>query len=82
MQGHAVGAAVAALGLSNKAVYAEQLEESNAGVGSGMDGGGYTEGPDLAPNAMPSAVSGNNNDNNNKNAFQPGLGACVRLHSR
>ena len=53
-----MGAAVAALGLSNKAVYADQLEESNAGVGSGMEGGGYTEGPDLAPNAMPSAVSG------------------------
>ena len=42
-----------------------------------MEGVGYTEGPDLAPNAMPSAVSGNNNDEiNNQKAFQPGLGAC------
>ena len=49
---------MAALGLSNKAVYAEQVVENNAGVGSGMEGGGYTEGPDLAPNAAPSAVSG------------------------
>lgn len=62
MQGIALGAAVAALGLSNKAVYAEQAEESNAGVGSGMEGGSYTEGPDLAPNAAPSAVSGQAND--------------------
>ena len=58
LQGPALGAAVAALGLSNKAVYAEQLQDSNGGVASGMEGGSYTDGPDLAPNAMPAAVSG------------------------
>ncbi|KAL0035271.1 hypothetical protein WJX79_009557 [Trebouxia sp. C0005] len=57
-QGPALGAAVAALGLSNKAVYADQVQDSNEGVASGMEGGSYTEGPDLAPNAMPAAVSG------------------------
>ncbi len=58
LQGPALGAAVAALGLSNKAVYADQVQDSNGGVASGMEGGSYTEGPDLAPNAMPAAVSG------------------------
>ncbi len=58
LQGPALGAAVAALGLSNKAVYAEQVQDSNGGVASGMEGGSYTDGPDLAPNAMPAAVSG------------------------
>lgn len=57
-QGPALGAAVAALGLSNKAVYANQVQDSNGGVASGMEGGSYTDGPDLAPNAMPAAVSG------------------------
>ena len=54
----ALGAAVAALGLSNKAVYAEDLQDSNGGVASGMEGGNYTDGPDLAPNAAPAAVAG------------------------
>lgn len=58
LQGPALGAAVAALGLSNKAVYADQMQDSNGGVSSGMEGGNYTDGPDLAPNAMPAAVSG------------------------
>ncbi len=58
MQGPALGAAVAALGLSNKAVYADQVQDSNGGVASGVEGGSYTDGPDLAPNAMPAAVSG------------------------
>lgn len=58
VQGPALGAAVAALGLSNKAVYAEDMQESNGGVASGMEGGSYTDGPDLAPNAMPAAVAG------------------------
>ena len=58
MQGPALGAAVAALGLSNKAVYAEDMQQSNGGVTSGMEGGSYTDGPDLAPNAMPAAVAG------------------------
>lgn len=61
LQGPALGAAVAALGLSNKAVYADQVQDSNEGVASGMEGGSYTEGPDLAPNAMPAAVSGAGN---------------------
>lgn len=54
----ALGAAVAALGLSNKAVYAEDMHDSNGGVASGMEGGNYTDGPDLAPNAAPAAVAG------------------------
>lgn len=58
MKSPALGAAVAALGLSNKAVYAEEVQGSNAGVASGMEGGGYTDGPDLAPNAAPAAVAG------------------------
>ena len=53
-----MGAAVAALGLSNKAVYAEDMQDSNGGVASGMEGGNYTEGPDMAPNAAPAAVAG------------------------
>lgn len=58
MQSPALGAAVAALGLSNKAVYAEDMQDSNGGVASGMEGGNYTEGPDMAPNAAPAAVAG------------------------
>ncbi len=54
----ALGAAVGALGLSNKAVYAEHAGQPNAGVGSGIDGGNYAEGPDLAPNAAPGAAAG------------------------
>lgn len=54
----ALGAAVAALGLSNKAVYAEDLQDSNDSGASGMEGGHYTDGPDLAPNAAPAAVAG------------------------
>lgn len=58
MQSPALGAAVAALGLSNKAVYAEDMQDSNGGMASGMEGGNYTEGPDMAPNAAPAAVAG------------------------
>ena len=61
----ALGASIAALGLSNKAVYAgdDDNDSDMARVGGG--GGGapsgaahYTEGPDLAPNPAPSAVAG------------------------
>lgn len=48
-----MGASIAALGLSNKAVYAGEEP-----AGAGAAGGNYTEGPDLAPNPMPSAVAG------------------------
>lgn len=58
VQSPALGAAVAALGLSNKAVYAEDVQDSNGGVASGMEGGDYTDGPDMAPNAAPAAVAG------------------------
>ena len=58
VQSPALGAAVAALGLSNKAVYAEDMQDSNGGVASGAEGGNYTEGPDMAPNAAPAAVAG------------------------
>jgi hypothetical protein len=54
--GFPLGAAVAALGLSNKAVFAN--DKPNGGVGSGASGGGYAEGPDVAPNASPSATAG------------------------
>ena len=54
----ALGAAVGALGLSNKAVFAEHAGQPNAGVGSGLEGGNYAEGPDLAPNAAPGAATG------------------------
>lgn len=52
MQERALGASIAALGLSNKAVYAGD-EAAAAGAA-----GNYTEGPDLAPNPTPSAVAG------------------------
>ncbi len=48
-----LGAAVAALGLSNKAVY-----EDDDPAGGADNPGGYTEGPDLAPTPAPSAVQG------------------------
>lgn len=51
----AMGASVAALGLSNKAVYAG---DEPAGPGAEGAVGSYTEGPDLAPNPTPSAVEG------------------------
>ncbi len=54
------GAALPALGLSNKAVYDGGGDEagSNAGVSSGMSGGDYSEGPDFAPCAAPSVALG------------------------
>ncbi|GIL68204.1 hypothetical protein Vafri_21466 [Volvox africanus] len=57
-RGHGFGAAVAALGLSNKAVDLGGAEEggANAGVGSGMPGGDYTDGPDFVPCAAPQVV--------------------------
>ena len=48
----ALGASVAALGLSNKAVYASDSTPRSDNAG------GYTEGPDMAPNAAPGAVAG------------------------
>ncbi|GAB4817645.1 hypothetical protein N2152v2_004691 [Parachlorella kessleri] len=53
----AFGASLPALGLSNKAVYADANEEPADGNGSSL-GGDYTDGPDFAPNAAPSAVAG------------------------
>ncbi|GLI63733.1 hypothetical protein VaNZ11_006797 [Volvox africanus] len=57
-RGHGFGAAVAALGLSNKAVDVSGAAEggANAGVGSGMPGGDYTDGPDFVPCAAPQVV--------------------------
>jgi hypothetical protein len=46
---------VAALGLSQKAVYADD-ERSEAGVGDGVFN--YSSGSDLAPNPAPSASAG------------------------
>lgn len=56
-QQRALGAAVAALGLSNKAVYAGDMVDLDQRQDA-ADVGGYTDGPDLAPNAMPAAVQG------------------------
>ena len=53
VQGRAMGASIAALGLSNKAVFA-----GDEPAGAEAAGGSYTEGPDLAPNPTPSAVAG------------------------
>ncbi|GIM15502.1 hypothetical protein Vretimale_18281 [Volvox reticuliferus] len=57
-RGHGFGAAVAALGLSNKAVDMGESADggANAGVGSGMPGGDYTDGPDFVPCAAPQVV--------------------------
>ena len=54
-----MGAAVAALGLSNKAIYAAKppLEAPSAG-GDAFGAGAYGEGPDLAPSAAPAATAG------------------------
>ncbi|BDA40643.1 Elongator complex protein 2 [Coccomyxa sp. Obi] len=52
-QERALGAFIAALGLSNKAVYA-----GDQAAAAGAAGGNYTEGPDIAPNPTPSAVAG------------------------
>jgi elongator complex protein 2 len=60
----ALGAALPALGLSNKAVYQQDEEAEAAAAGSGSGGlagvgaEAYAGGPDLAPNAAPSAVAG------------------------
>jgi len=57
--GRALGALVPALGLSNKAVYAEDAEGApGAGGGASAQGPAYPEGPDLAPAAAPAAVAG------------------------
>ncbi|KXZ43915.1 hypothetical protein GPECTOR_77g12 [Gonium pectorale] len=60
-RGHGFGAAVAALGLSNKAVFEDDAAAvggggGNAGVGSGMPGGDYADGPDFVPCAAPQVV--------------------------
>ena len=57
-EARALGAAVAALGLSNKAIYADAEPQSQVDNRSTAGPGGYTEGPDLAPSAAPSAVAG------------------------
>ncbi|KAL4426818.1 hypothetical protein ABPG77_006604 [Micractinium sp. CCAP 211/92] len=61
----ALGALLPALGLSNKAVFDEEEEGSGAAGSTGASGGvaptgaaAYTEGPDMAPCAAPSAVAG------------------------
>lgn len=61
----ALGALLPALGLSNKAVFDDDEEGPGAAGGGDASGGvvptgaaAYTEGPDLAPNAAPSAVAG------------------------
>ena len=54
----AFGASLPALGLSNKAVYADADEEPAGGGNGSSLGGDYTDGPDFAPNAAPSAVAG------------------------
>ncbi|GFR52625.1 hypothetical protein Agub_g15214, partial [Astrephomene gubernaculifera] len=49
-RGHGFGAAVAALGLSNKAVY------EGEGAAGGGAGGEYSEGPDFVPCAAPQVI--------------------------
>jgi len=56
--GRALGALVPALGLSNKAVYAEDAEAAPGAGGAAAQGPAYPEGPDLAPAAAPAAVAG------------------------
>jgi len=55
-------AAVAALGLSNKAVYEGEAAVTDGGGAGGLLGGGgggeYADGPDLLPSAAPAAVAG------------------------
>lgn len=51
-----LGAAVGALGLSNKAVFAGDAAAGEEAANGG--GGGYEHGPDLAPRAAPSVLSG------------------------
>ncbi|KAG1654228.1 hypothetical protein FOA52_004504, partial [Chlamydomonas sp. UWO 241] len=64
VSGRAFGAAIPALGLSNKAVFDggddgdDGEGASNAGVGSGMAGGHYNDGPDFAPCAAPASSEG------------------------
>jgi elongator complex protein 2 len=58
----ALGASVAALGLSNKAVYLEEDEAAGTGAqdprGKGFGADAYTEGPDFVPCALPGVVRG------------------------
>jgi elongator complex protein 2 len=59
----ALGAAVGALALSNKAVYVEPAAAAGGGDGSGDAAGGatvgdYPEGPDMLPRATPGVVRG------------------------
>jgi elongator complex protein 2 len=59
----ALGAVLPALGLSNKAVYGDEVEGEWEGEGGSSSGGlvgvpGYSDGPDFAPSAAPSAVAG------------------------
>jgi len=56
--GRALGALVPALGLSNKAVYAEDAEAAPGAGGAAAQGPAYPEGPDLAPATAPAAVAG------------------------
>ncbi|CAG9464423.1 unnamed protein product [Pedinophyceae sp. YPF-701] len=53
-----LGASIAALGLSNKAVYEDDATDVQAGHFGEGGGPGYDEGPDMAPSSMPAAITG------------------------
>ena len=55
--GRALGATIAALGLSNKAVY-DDGDDDDAGPAELLAAYQYPDGPDIAPGSMPSAVAG------------------------
>jgi len=55
--GRALGASIAALGLSNKAVYDEDADGDD-GQAEQPAGHRYPDGPDIAPESAPSVVSG------------------------
>ena len=55
--GRALGASIAALGLSNKAVYDEDADGDD-GPAEQRAGHHYPDGPDIAPESAPSVVSG------------------------
>lgn len=55
--GRALGASIAALGLSNKAVY-DGDDDDDADAAEQQAGHQYPDGPDIAPESAPSAVAG------------------------
>ncbi len=55
--GRALGASIAALGLSNKAVYDEDAD-GDGGAVEQPEGHHYPDGPDIAPESAPSVVAG------------------------